>query len=57
MSGIYFFSAFGTFGNPNGFRQSYFLGGNADVAKNIKTFDLKTDAVKLFRAAKSTECV
>jgi hypothetical protein len=52
MSGIYFFSAFGTFGNPNGFRQSYFLGGNADVAKNIKTFDLKTDAVKLFPGSK-----
>ncbi|SHG54035.1 hypothetical protein SAMN05421866_0766 [Chryseobacterium oranimense] len=48
MGNTYFFSAFGTFGNPNGFRQSYFLGGNAEIAKNIRTFDLKTDAVKLF---------
>ena len=48
MGSAYFFSAFGTFGNPNGFRQSYFLGGNAEIAKNIRTFDLKTDAVKLF---------
>jgi len=48
MGSTYFFSAFGTFGNPNGFRQSYFLGGNAEIAKNIRTFDLKTDAVKLF---------
>ncbi|KMQ61976.1 hypothetical protein ACM40_06565 [Chryseobacterium sp. BLS98] len=48
MGSTYFFSAFGTFGNPNGFRQSYFLGGNAEIAKNIRTFDLKTDAIKLF---------
>ncbi|PIF46618.1 hypothetical protein CLU96_3656 [Chryseobacterium sp. 52] len=48
MDNTYFFSAFGTFGNPNGFRQSYFLGGRPDLAKNIRTFDLKTDAVKLF---------
>ncbi|MBB6370570.1 hypothetical protein [Chryseobacterium shigense] len=48
MNITYFFSAFGTFGNPNGFRQSYFLGGHADIVKNIRTFDLKTDAVKLF---------
>lgn len=52
MGSTYFFSAFGTFGNPNGFRQSYFLGGNAEVAKNIKTFDLTTDAVKLFPGSK-----
>ncbi|MCT2561987.1 hypothetical protein [Chryseobacterium herbae] len=52
MSTTYFFSAFGTFGNPNGFRQSYFLGGNADVVRHIKTFDLKTDAIKLFPGTK-----
>lgn len=44
----YFFSAFGTFGNPNGFRQSFFLGGNAAIVKDIRTFDLKTDAIMLF---------
>lgn len=48
MDGTYFFSAFGTFGNPNGFRQSYFLGGNAEAVKHIRTFDLKTDAIQLF---------
>ncbi|MBV8324980.1 hypothetical protein [Chryseobacterium sp.] len=48
MDNTYFFSAFGTFGNPNGFRQSFFLGGNKEVAKEIRTFDLKTDAIKLF---------
>ncbi|MEN4760848.1 hypothetical protein ABEG63_10990 [Chryseobacterium sp. C39-AII1] len=47
MSSSYFFCAFGTFGNPNGFRQSL-LGGNAELSKQIKTFDLKTDAIKLF---------
>ena len=44
----YFFSAFGTFGNPNGFRQSFFLGGDPAIAKSLKTFDLKTDAIQLF---------
>ncbi|MDM1555832.1 MULTISPECIES: hypothetical protein [Chryseobacterium] len=48
MDSTYFFSAFGTFGNPNGFRQSFFLGGNQNIAKEIRTFDLKTDAIKLF---------
>lgn len=48
MSNTYFFSAFGTFGNPNGFRQSFFLGGNAAIVKDIRTFDLKTDAIMLF---------
>lgn len=48
MDSTYFFSAFGTFGNPNGFRQSFFLGGNMNIAKEIRTFDLKTDAIKLF---------
>ncbi|REC61961.1 hypothetical protein DRF65_13115 [Chryseobacterium pennae] len=48
MDNTYFFSAFGTFGNPNGFRQTFFLGGNQSIAKEIRTFDLKTDAIKLF---------
>ncbi|MGU3375837.1 hypothetical protein [Chryseobacterium sp. M5A1_1a] len=48
MDNTYFFSAFGTFGNPNGFRQSFFLGGNKTIAKEIRTFDLKTDAITLF---------
>ncbi|MBP2616590.1 hypothetical protein [Chryseobacterium jejuense] len=48
MDSNYFFSAFGTFGNPNGFRQTFFLGGNQSIAREIRTFDLKTDAIKLF---------
>lgn len=48
MDSTYFFSAFGTFGNPNGFRQSFFLGGNRAIINEIRTFDLKTDAIKLF---------
>lgn len=39
--------AFGTFGNPYGFRQTFFL-GNQNIAKSIKTFDLNTNAIKLF---------
>lgn len=38
---------FGTFGNPNGFRQSPFLAGNPSFFKSIKTFDLNTNAIKL----------
>lgn len=40
--------AFGTFGTPNGFKQSFFEIGNENVAKSIKTFDLNTNAIKLF---------
>lgn len=39
--------AFGTFGNPNGFRQSFFFGNN-ELSKSIKTFDLNTNAISLF---------
>ncbi len=46
------FIAFGTFGNPNGFKQTFFIGGNAEIAKSIKTFDLKTDAIQLFPKSK-----
>ncbi|MBP6182920.1 hypothetical protein [Flavobacterium sp.] len=41
--------AFGTFGNPYGFRQSFILFDNENVAKSIKTFDLNTNAIKLFQ--------
>lgn len=39
--------AFGTFGNPNGFRQTFFI-GNRELSKSVKTFDLNTNAIKLF---------
>jgi len=39
--------AFGTFGNPNGFRQTFFI-GNRELSKSVKTFDLNTSAIKLF---------
>lgn len=39
--------AFGTFGNPNGFKQTFF-DGNRDLSKVISTFDLNTNAIKLF---------
>lgn len=37
--------AFGTFGSPNGFTQTAFL-GNTDIC--LKEFDLNTNAIKLF---------
>lgn len=37
--------AFGTFGSPNGFTQTAFL-GNTDI--RLKEFDLNTNAIKLF---------
>ena len=43
--------AFGTFGNPNGFKQTFFVGSN-DLAKSVKTFDLNTNAIKLFSKSK-----
>ncbi len=54
MSHNYFISAFGTFGNPNGFRQSYLFTDNsiANVIKGLKTFDLNTNAIKLFPKSK-----
>jgi hypothetical protein len=39
--------AFGTFGIPNGFRQTLFLGDSVNFSK-VKTFDLNTNAIKLF---------
>lgn len=39
--------AFGTFGNPNGFKQTFFV-GSKELAKSVKTFDLNTNAIKLF---------
>ncbi len=44
--------AFGTFGNPNGFKQTFFIFSEKDIARNIKTFDLKTDAITLFPKSK-----
>jgi hypothetical protein len=44
-------AAFGTFGNPNGFKQSFFA-GNQELVRSVKTFDLKTDAIKLFPQSK-----
>lgn len=43
--------AFGTFGNPNGFRQTFFI-GNGELLKYIRTFDLNTNAIKLFVGAR-----
>lgn len=43
--------AFGTFGNPNGFRQTFFI-GNKELSDKIKTFDLNTNAIKLFPESK-----
>lgn len=43
--------AFGTFGNPNGFRQTFFV-GSKELAKSVKTFDLNTNALKLFPNSK-----
>ncbi len=41
--------AFGTFGNPNGFKQTFFLGdSNKELSRVINTFDLNTNAIKLF---------
>lgn len=43
--------AFGTFGNPNGYRQTFFV-GIKDLAGTVKTFDLNTNAIKLFANSK-----
>lgn len=50
MENNYFVFVFGTFGNPNGFKQSFlYLDKNLhNVAKELKTFDLNTNAIKLF---------
>ncbi|MGC4128669.1 MAG: hypothetical protein QM564_03750 [Bergeyella sp.] len=52
MSNNYFISAFGTFGNPNGFRQSYWFTNDRNIVNSIKTFDLNTNAIKLFPKSK-----
>lgn len=43
--------AFGTFGNPNGFKQTFFI-GDKELSKAVKTFDLNTNAIKLFANSK-----
>ncbi|QNR84088.1 hypothetical protein H9N25_19560 [Pedobacter riviphilus] len=40
--------AFATCGNPYGFRQTFFGDSNKSLANRIKTFDLNTNAIKLF---------
>ncbi|RZK18964.1 MAG: hypothetical protein EOO43_12095, partial [Flavobacterium sp.] len=53
MGNNYFISTFGTFGNPNGFQQSYlFAQGKENIARSIKMFDLNTNAIKLFANSK-----
>lgn len=44
--------AFGTFGNPNGFKQTFFELSDQSIARGIKTFDLNTNAIKLFPTSK-----
>ena len=50
MENNYFVSAFGTFGSPNGFKNSFFyINDNLhSIAKSIKTFDLNTNAIMVF---------
>ena len=43
--------AFGTFGNPNGFRQTFFI-GNKELSERVKTFDLNTNAINLLPNSK-----
>jgi hypothetical protein len=43
--------AFGTFGNPNGFKQTFFV-GQKELFKSVKSFDLNTNAIKLFANTK-----
>ena len=51
MTNNYFFSLFGTFGNPVGFNQVYWSDAPSfeeRAAKQLSTYDLNTDAIKLF---------
>lgn len=48
MNNNFFISAFGTFGNPIGFNQSYLLSQEEILKEKVKTFDLNTDAITLF---------
>lgn len=52
MNNNFFISAFGTFGNPNGFKQSFWLTNDRNIVNSIKTFDLNTNAIKLFPKSK-----
>ena len=40
--------AFGTFGHPNDFRQTVFSDDKLNIAKQIKTFDININAIKIF---------
>ncbi len=44
-------TVFGTFGIPNGFRQTAVI-GNKEKFSDIKTFDLNTNAIKIFQDTK-----
>ncbi len=48
MSQNIYLMVFGTFGNPNGFRQNLIRVSNENIKLDVKTFDLKTDAITLF---------
>lgn len=48
MNGNFYVALFGTFGNPHGFTQSFFITKTDAVAKSIGTFDIKTNAITLF---------
>ena len=43
--------AFGTFGSPNGYRQTFFT-GNIELSNIVKTFDLNSNAIKVVPNAK-----
>ncbi len=47
-----FISAFGTFGNPNGFRQSFWFINDKNTANGTRIFDLNTNAIKVFPKSK-----
>lgn len=51
MSDTIHLIAFGTFGNPNGFTQTFFI-GNSGLSKAIRTFDINTSALNLFPGSK-----
>ncbi|MBK8621048.1 MAG: hypothetical protein IPN79_04645 [Saprospiraceae bacterium] len=52
MNKDYFISAFGTFGNPNGFKQSFLFTNDINIVSTVKTFDLNSNAIKLFPNSK-----
>lgn len=51
MNNLITLFAFGTFGNPNGFTHTVFS-GNPNLKNSLRTFDLNTNAIKLFKGDK-----